>query len=339
MTGQTTALSAIRTERFKSRVRLPLLITLALVGPSLAGSHSSALKVFYVLVALTYSLWALRLTQVYATDTRLGYLLTVTDCAVLLPLAAWSSNGGLTVTISLACLAGAGATLAGNVRQTQVIEHRAAVERRVASPHVPNNVTRIERWDPQAGLEAALRIRLQVHNETGARFGLVILRVLHYDDIRACNGDDAAQRTLAAIGRRGIRLLGQDAQRFPLSGGRVAFLFSTEEMDAPGTNDEGRLRWNGPYDIEGLAMSVGRKVCEHLIDGRRAECVVGWAAAPANGLIASDLLQAAEAGAHSTAAFRRVNGTLVAARVVPTSGATPSVAVRPVTNHHRSAVG
>jgi hypothetical protein len=38
------------------------------------------------------------------------------------------------------------------------------------------------------------------------------------------------------------------------------------------------------------------------------ECVVGWASAPADGLNADDLMYVAEAGAQSTAAFRRVAG-------------------------------
>ena len=63
-----------------------------------------------------------------------------------------------------------------------------------------------------------------------------------------------------------------------------------------------------PADIEGLAMSLGRKACEHLVDGHRVECVVGWASAPADGLNADDLMYVAEAGAQSTAAFRRAGG-------------------------------
>ncbi len=37
-------------------------------------------------------------------------------------------------------------------------------------------------------------------------------------------------------------------------------------------------------------MSLGRKACEHLVDGHRVECVVGWASAPADGLNADDLM-------------------------------------------------
>ena len=48
-------------------------------------------------------------------------------------------------------------------------------------------------------------------------------------------------------------------------------------------------------------------LCEHLIEGHRVECVVGWASAPAHGLTADDLLAAAslqEPGAASAIACR-----------------------------------
>ncbi len=43
-------------------------------------------------------------------------------------------------------------------------------------------------------------------------------------------------------------------------------------------------------------MTLGRKACEHLIDGHRVECVVGWASAPSDGMSADDLVYAAESG-------------------------------------------
>jgi len=66
-----------------------------------------------------------------------------------------------------------------------------------------------------------------------------------------------------------------------------------------------------PYDVESVAMALARKVCEHLVDGRRVECVVGWASAPADGLSVEDLMYTAESGAQSSAAFRRVAGSRV----------------------------
>jgi hypothetical protein len=291
------------------------------MGPIIAGSRSPALIAFYVVFALLYSLWALRLTLVYSADRRLGYLLAVGDCAVLLPLAAWGSGLGLKVLVCLVAVGGGMATIVTGVRTRP---KRVEGPSQRIRPPTRATVTSVESWDPKAGLEAALRARLRVFNDSGARFGLVMLRVVRFEEAESYYGRDAAQRMLSVIGRRGIRLLGQDGQRFPLTGGRIAFLFGTEDEDRRPPDQETTLNWTSPYDVEGLAMSLGRKVCEHLVDGHRVECVVGWASAPANGLSAEDLLETALSGSHSTAAFRRVSGPRVAARVVRTSGPLPS---------------
>jgi hypothetical protein len=87
----------------------------------------------------------------------------------------------------------------------------------------------------------------------------------------------------------------------------VAFLVATESRQRESAGDGAGSQWD-PADVEGLAMSLGRKACEHLVDGHRVECVVGWASAPSDGLNADDLMYVAEAGAQSTDAFRRVAG-------------------------------
>jgi GGDEF domain-containing protein len=161
-------------------------------------------------------------------------------------------------------------------------------------------------------LERALRVRLQVFATTRTRFALVVLRVARMEEIATYYGAETAQRILATVGRRGVRLLGPDAQVFLLEHGRVAFVFATDAgmADAASPRD-GSLGWIDPYDVESLAMLLGRRACEHLIDGQKVECVVGWASAPADGVSAEDLLYAAESGAQSTAAFRRVAGSRV----------------------------
>ncbi|MBC7293744.1 MAG: hypothetical protein H5T84_06540, partial [Thermoleophilia bacterium] len=132
-------------------------------------------------------------------------------------------------------------------------------------------------------------------------------------------GSDTAERMLRVIERRGLKLLGVDGQGFLLPGGRVAFVFSTEAADQAARPVP---LWS-PYDIEGFAMSMARKVCERLVDGQRMDCVVGWSCVPADGLDADDLLAVAEAGAQRTDAFRRVAGGPVGMR----SGATRRGAV------------
>jgi len=151
-----------------------------------------------------------------------------------------------------------------------------------------------------------------VLNETQTRFALVVLRILRHDEIGTYYGEEAAEHVTAAVTRRGLRVLGADAQHFTLPGGRVAFVFSTGSGStrtvAAAEEDPDYI---DPYDVEGFAMALGRKACEHLVDGHRVECVVGWASAPADGASADDLMYAAESGAQSAAAFRRVAGSRV----------------------------
>jgi GGDEF domain-containing protein len=159
-----------------------------------------------------------------------------------------------------------------------------------------------------APLERAVRLRLAVFRATGSRFAVVVLRVLRFQETASYYGEESSRRVLAAVSRRGLRLLGPDAQQFQLPGGRVAFLFEVDSGREPGGPRTTATDWAEPTDIESLAMALGRKACEHLVDGHRVECMVGWASAPSDGLNADDLMDVAEAGAQSTAAFRRAAG-------------------------------
>jgi hypothetical protein len=300
----------------------------------MAGMRSVPVWVLYVIFGVLYSLWALRLTQIFSADRRLGYLLALTDVAVLLPLAAWSSGVGIKVLVALVCGAGLVVTWAFDLRN-----YKAQEGGKVVAPVRTHRSTggAVQKLNPENDLEAAVRARLRMFESTRARFGLVILRVLRFEELCAYYGENASGHIMTAIGRRGIRLLGQDAQRFPLPGGRMAFLFDTEVAARGVASRHDGLNWSDPYDVEGLAMSLGRKVCEHLIEGHRVECVVGWSSAPVDGLTYDDLLSAAEAGAHSTAAFRRVSGSRVSVRVVPTSGS--ARVADPLAERARTAVG
>ena len=299
------------TERQKARVRLPVLILLALFGPPLVGVHAAAVLVIYTVIAVLYSLWTVRLVHLFSSDRRLGYFLCLTDAAILLPLMAWGSAAGLRVALILICAAGLAATLWADHVRTDTSAWQTA-EARSRERARARELVELEAPSAEIGLERAVRARFRILTTNGARFGLVVLRVLRFEETASYYGEEASMRVLSALGRRGLRLLGPDAQRFVLPGGRIAFLFETEP-DTGRVNDrgEGGFSWSGPYDVEGLAMTLGRRVCEHLIDGRRVECVVGWASAPADGMGAEDLLYVAESGAQSTAAFRRVAGPQV----------------------------
>ena len=308
MRQKRTALLACFTERQKARARLPLLTLLAAVCPPLVGIRSVSVWIFYVVFVTLYSLWSLRLAGHFSGDRRLGYLLCLTDTAILLPLLVWSSAVGVPTVLALVCVAGFAITY-GADRVRSEADSRTSTgshpERRTASG-------RSEGVGTETPLERAVRVRLRVFTTTGARFGLVVLRIARFEEMASYYGEDASERVLSAVGRRGLRLLGPDAQRFPLPGGRVAFLFETDSGPAQaGGQGGGGFGWIDPYDIEGLAMTLGRKACEHLVDGHRVECVAGWASAPADGLNADDLMYTAESGAQSTAAFRRIAGSRV----------------------------
>ena len=275
MTSERTAPRTRMTERHKARFRLPLLALLTIVLPSVTGVRSTAVWVAYALFGVGYSLWTLHLTASFSSDRRLGRLLCLADAALLLPLLVWSSDLSLRVAILLIYGAGLGVTYSIERSQTQ----------RRASALTPacgdRDRGRVGATSPQMVLERAVRSRLSLFTTEGTRFGLVILRILRYDEADAYYGREAAERMLGAVGRRGMRHLGPAAELFPLGRGRVAFLFEIEGSPSRARALSGD--WNEPYDVEGMAMTLGRKTCEHLIDGRRVECVVGWASVPADG--------------------------------------------------------
>jgi GGDEF domain-containing protein len=303
MAVQSTAPGRRLPEQRKARARLPLLILVALICPPLAGIRSAPVWICYVVFVLLYSLAVMRLCTQFSNDRRLGYLLCLTDLAVLLPLLVWSTSAAVQSIIVVMCVAGALITFLG-IRADQ----RAS--RRNLDRTVPKKLVEKRTVDADTGapLERAVRLRLAVFRSTGSRFALVVLRVLRFEESVAYYGEESSQRVLTAISRRSLRLLGPDAQHFVLPGGRVAFLFETASQRLPGTPGALALDRADPTDIESLAMALGRKACEHLVDGHRVECVVGWASAPSDGLNADDLMGVAEAGAQSTAAFRRVAG-------------------------------
>jgi len=315
MVGQRTAPVRRVTEPYKARVRLPLFTLIALLGPLFSGIRSTYVWAVYVVFVILYSLWALRLSRSFSTDRRLGYLLCLTDTAILLPLLVWSSAAALQTLLALVCVAGLVFTYGADrsrAKDRSTADGEMQVVRGPSAKDWRANGRRSEEASGETRLERAVRTRLQVFTATGARFGLVVLRIARFEEVASYYGEETSERLVSAVSRRGLRLLGPDAQHFSLQGGKVAFLFETEPHALQGhARYENGFAWNDLYDVEGLAMTLGRKACEHLIDGHRVECVVGWAAAPADGLTADDLLYVAETGAQSTAAFRRVAGTSV----------------------------
>jgi len=310
MTGQLTAKPARVTEHHKARARVLLLTLVGLLCPPLAGVRSVAVWIFYLVFLIAYSLWSLRLTRNFGGDRRLGYLLSMTDTAILLPLLVWTSAAVMRAALLVLCAAGLLFSYRSDRALVRSGAHAAAGSRRRGVSEAPGS-------SPETALERALRVRLELLESTHERFALVVLRIVRFEELHDYYGREAAQHIMSTVIRRCLRLLGTDAQHYVLPGGRVAYVFSTSTgrtgtgSTLHGGRPGGRFELADPYDIEGFAMSLGRKACEHLIDGHRVECVVGWAAAPADGLSPDDLMYAAESGAQSTAAFRRVAGSSV----------------------------
>jgi GGDEF domain-containing protein len=311
MTGQPTAKPMRVTERQKARARLILLTLIGLVCPPLAGVRSAPVWIFYVAFLVLYSLWCTRLVCNFAGDRRLGYLLSLTDAAILLPLMVWTSAASMQAVLVVVCASGLGFSYCVDMTRSRDSEGR----RTLGDAH---SLRTGETTDGPGGeergtlLERALRVRLHVFETTQTRFALVLLRVVRFEEVSAYYGADEGRHLLAAVTRRGLRLLGPDAQHFILPGGRVAFLFATgADAVQNGASVGNAFERIDPYDVESLAMTLARKACEHLVDGHKVECVVGWASAPSDGMNADDLMYAAESGAQSSAAFRRVAGSRV----------------------------
>jgi len=279
MNSPTTAWLLPRTEHRKARIRLLLLGAVSLIGPPLAGIRSPIVWVFYFVFVTLYALWTLRLTAVFSTDRRLGYLLSLTDFAILLPLFAWDRHTATRIII--------GALWVCGLVVTARISHRSSLERTDVGSAVGQDGLRVT---PELeDLKAAARARMRLFATSGSTFGLVLVQLVRFEETVFYYGDLVAQHTMAAVTRRAMRHLGTDAQHFHLPGGRIAFLFSGDSETAGAAAD-----------------MLGRKIGEYLVDGRRIECLVGCASAPADGLDAEELLRVAEDGAFSTAIFRRV---------------------------------
>ncbi len=299
------------TERQKAWARLALLTVVGLVCPPLAAARSGIVWGIYLLVMVLYSLGTVRITRGALRDKQLGYLLCVTDAMMLVPMMVWSIGLAMRVVLVVLWLAGTGASVRAAQARSHTSQRRGVgAQSRHGATSSPHGASRTERWKAngtEAPLERALRVRLRVLEAERTRFGVVLLRIAGHEAMIAECGHDATKGALKDVGRRGLRLLGPDAQLFFLRGGRMAFVFATDSAREY-SKYSGRCHANhiDPYDVESLAMALAGKACEQEMTGRPLECVVGWASAPADGTTADDLMYAAESGALSSAAFRRV---------------------------------
>lgn len=314
MKASKTAHGAHVTERQKAWGRLALLTVVGLVCPPLAAARSGTVWGVYLLLLVIYSLWTVRITRNSSRDTQLGYLLCAADLAVLMPIMVWSLSASMSVLLMLLWAMGVGASFVS-------ARTRRSRSRSSGASHRPNRSSnpRLDKEhadspdDEGAPLERALRARLRLLETDGSRFALVLLKLGGYETMIVEQGKQATRDFLHDVGHRGLRLLGPDAQVFPLPGGRMAFVFATDfSREGSGVADPSRSERVEPHDIETLAMSLAGKACDHTLGGHRLECVAGWASAPADGVNVDDLVYTAESGALSTDAYRRVGASRVA---------------------------
>jgi GGDEF domain-containing protein len=309
MKAQQTARKAHVTERQKAWARLALLTVVGLVCPPLAAARSAAVWGTYLLLAVLYSLWTVRVSRTVTRDRLLGYLLCLTDAVVLVPLMVWSVGPAMRAVLALLWVTGAMTSWRAAVARAQASKSKSHSRRSVSASQSGPHIERSRPATVEAPLERALRVRLRVLEGERTRFAVVLLRVAGHQEMIAEYGEEATKEVLREVGRRGLRLLGQDAQLFTLPGGRMAFLFDTDLAREPGrSSDRSATNQIDAYDVESLAMTLAKRACEQAVGGRPLECVVGWASAPADGTTADDLMYAAESGALSGAAFRRVGG-------------------------------
>ena len=239
---------------------------LALFGPPAFGIEVGLFSILYSAALILYSIWAIRLTVVFADDQGLGYLLTLFDVVMTLPLVIWGTTEWLAAPV-------AGLWVMG-ISSSAILQRR----RRLARLHTSQALV-----DPVTGFLSEHRFARAVEDElelAQARkksFGLVTLRIRRYRELVDYFGEDSAHRALTCICRRAGREVGVEGEGFRLSEDSIAFL----------------LPACGPIQAAETAASVARSVRSKLIEGRRVECKVGYALGPRDGMEAEALLAAA----------------------------------------------
>ncbi|MHB1345782.1 MAG: diguanylate cyclase domain-containing protein [Thermoleophilia bacterium] len=262
-------------EHLKARYRLPLLGVLAALGPSAFGLRVGLLSGLYSLILLVYGLWALRLTVVFRDDPGLGYLLSLFDVALTVPLVLWGRPTWLLAPLVTAWVLGllASVTIRG-------------FEDRVR--------TRVEALvDPASGLRTSACFREFVRDEgasvaSGGCFAVLTVRVHRFQELVAYYGRDSAERALIAVSRRASREAGERIEAFRLSEDLLALAVPT----------------CGSLAAAELAALVSKSSNRRLVEGRKIDTFVGYAVFPRDGRTADELVASAEATTTARTAWR-----------------------------------
>ena len=216
-----------------------------------------------------YSLWALRLTANFSERPAAGlpplpHRWCHPPAASRVELRAGSSG----VLILLVCAAGIGITYGRPTAATRPVETHALAP--ACGHRQPGRAGRRDHA-PRRLLERAVRSRLSRFTIDGTRFASSCFASSASRRPPLTTVEEAAARMLSAVSRRGATPPGAGRGTVLLSDGRVAFVFEIEDA-ARRARGLCRGDWIDPYDVEGLAMTLGRKACEHLWTG------TGWSA-------------------------------------------------------------
>ena len=270
MIGQRTAPVRRVTEHHKARVRLPLFTLIALLGPLLSGIRSTSVWIVYVIFVILYSLWALRLSRYFLERPSARLPLVPHRHRYPAAAARLEFRGRAAGTPGLgvrgwACLHVRSRSIPGqeprddgrrDAGHTGSISQGLAGQRQALRRAQCGNTPGARGADPPAGL----------HGDRGTvRAGGAPHRPVRGNRSLLRRGDLRAGLS-AAVSRRGLRLLGPDAQHFSLQGGRVAFVFATEPH---------ALQGHARYE-SGVAWSRSLRRGEPGHDARAARPASTW---------------------------------------------------------------
>jgi len=251
---------------------------LAVLGPPAFGFRVGALVALYSVLLVAYSLWSLRLTVVFPNDASLGYLLCLFDAALVMPLLVWGASFWLVVPLSILWCAG----LAASIRSAGAAGREGRVEKglRKAVELETDSTGHMSRTAFVEELRGLYVQRVE-------SFGLLVVRLQRYQEVRVLMGAEAAGQVLGALSRRVQREAGAGARGYHITEDRIAFILVGQALEEAGP----------------VAARARKAANARLVNGQKLEALVGYSSYPLDGLSPKDLLlaadrRAAEVGQH-----------------------------------------
>jgi GGDEF domain-containing protein len=216
----------------------------------------------------------LRLTVIFHDDEGLGYLLTLFDVAMTLPLVVWGDTPWLAAPLVALWVAG----LSFSARLSRGRRGAGLAQ----GDHLIDSSTGL--LNP-GRFPAAVQEEARLAAVRDKPFSLVVVRVRRFTELQAYCGPHAAERSMGVVARRALRAAGAGAEGYRLAEDRLALLLPGCEAVVAAE----------------LAVAISRAVSGRLLDGRKVDCEVGYATGPRDGCDARELLAAAVAPVYASA--------------------------------------